>query len=33
MVELAEGGFGFLLKVPELDECIQHLCKGMITFT
>jgi hypothetical protein len=33
MVELAEGGFGFLLKINELDECIQGLCKGVITFT
>ena len=33
MVELAEGGFGFLLKVGELDECMQSLSKGIITFT
>lgn len=33
MVELAEGGFGFLLKINELDECVQSLCKGVITFT
>lgn len=32
LVELAEGGFGFLLKITELDECIQSLCKGLITF-
>lgn len=31
-MELAEGGFGFLLKITELDECIQSLCKGLITF-
>lgn len=33
MVELAEGGFGFLLKIPEIDDCVQSLCKGLITFT
>jgi hypothetical protein len=33
MIELAEGGFGFLLKVVELDECVQALCKGLITFS
>jgi len=33
MIELAEGGFGFLLKITELDECVQSLCKGIITFT
>jgi hypothetical protein len=33
LVELTEGGFGYLLKVNELDECVQSLCKGVITFT
>ena len=33
MVELAEGGFGFLLKIPELDDCVQNLCKSIISFS
>ncbi len=32
MVDLAEGGFGFLLKVTELDEGVNALCKGITSF-
>ena len=32
MIELAEGGFGYLLKVNELDESVNSLCKSIVGF-
>ena len=33
LIELAEGGFGYLLKVNELDESVESLCKAIIGFS
>ena len=32
LIELAEGGFGYLLKVNELDESVDSLCKAIVGF-
>lgn len=33
LIELAEGGTGYLLKVNELDESVDVLCKAIIGFS
>jgi hypothetical protein len=33
MIELAEGGSGYLLKINELDESVDILCKSIIGFS
>jgi hypothetical protein len=33
LIELAEGGIGFLLKVPELNDCVDALCKAVVGFS
>ena len=33
LIDLAEGGTGFLLKVNELDESIESLCKSIVGFS
>ena len=33
LIELAEGGTGYLLKVNELDESVDVLCKSILGFS